>query len=736
MNSFHFLVLALLGCTATACTITRTTSDVETPAPPVAPVRVVTDDYHGTKIPDPYRYFEDFDNPEVQAWVRGQAEHAQRTLHSIPGRAALLERVRELDTGAPFRTWVIRRWPNGDLHYKKRLASENLDKLYFRDAATGAEQLLIDPERIAPPPPDGGHYALSFCVPSPDRRYVAYGVAESGSEQDVLRVLDRTTGQDLPETIDRMEADYTHPSWLPDSSGFVYSRRQLLPPDAPATERYKRSRALLHRLGTDPETDAVVFSTDVPGSAAVPMTEADFPSIVLTDGSPWAIGKIKHGDTSELTLYVTPVSALGNPEARWRKICDVQDEVSDFAVRGDAVYLVSAAGAPRRRILRAALKDPTAAAPVVVVPQQDAVVIESISAAKDALYVELLDAGMNRVGRLPFEVDAALERLPLPEQMSSASPFGARPDTDGVFLYAESWTRGGRTYAYDPATKKLTDTGLSPPGKFDAPQGLESHEVLVTSHDGVKVPLSIVHRSALKLDGSNPTLVVGYGSYGISIGAGFDPTDLAWFERGGVMAVAHVRGGGELGKEWHHAGRMATKPNTWRDFIACCEYLIDKGYTSPKRLAAQGGSAGGILVGRAITERPDLFAAGIINVGCTDLLRAETTTNGVPNIQEFGSVVTRPGFKALLAMSPYHHIKDGTKYPAVLLTHGLNDPRVDAWMSAKMTARLQAATASKKPVFFRVDYQAGHGIGSTRAQRQEETADTWAFLMWQLDMAG
>ena len=699
--------------------------------PPVAPVRPVVDDYHGTKLADPYRYFETFSDPEVQAWVKGQAEYAEKALRAIPVRQKLLERIRELDAGAPYRTWVIRRWPNGDLHYQKRLASENLDKLYFRDARTGGERLLVDPERLTAP--GGGHYSLSFVVPSPDGRYVAYGLAASGSEQDVLHVLDTSTGKDLPDTIDRMEADYTDPYWLPDGSGFVYSRRQKLAPGAPPTEGYKKTRTYLHRIGTDPEQDPLVFAMDMPG--AVPMAEEDFPSVVLTPGSPFAVGKIKHGDTNELTLYAAPIESLGMPGTPWKKICDVEHEVKDFAVRGDDVYLVSAAGSPRYRVVRTSLAAPDFAGADVVVPE-DRAVVEGVAAGRDALYVNLLDGGRGRVARLPYESGAKLEAVPLPPDMSAGDAFAVHPDVEGAFVFTASWTRGGRIYSFGPKTRVLTDTGLKPPGKFDDPEGIEAHEVLVPSHDGVKVPLAIVHKSGLKLDGSNPTLLTGYGSYGISLSPGFDPTDLAWLERGGVLAYAGVRGGGEYGKQWHLAGRMKTKPNTWRDFIACGEYLIQKGYTSPAKLAGEGTSAGGILIGRAITDRPDLFAAALVRVGCTDLVRAETTTNGVPNIQEFGSVATKEGFDALLAMSPYHHVKDGVEYPAVLLTHGVNDPRVEAWMSAKLTARLQAATASGKPVLFRVDYQAGHGIGSTRTQRQAQQADEWAFLLWQMGEGG
>ena len=714
-------------------------SAAEVPAaPPWVPVREVVDDYHGTKVADPYRYFEDFKNPEVQSWVRAQADYAAATLRAIPGHARLLERVRELDEGVPYRISVIRRWPNGDLHYLKRLAEENIEKLYFRDAGTGAERLLVDPERLARDEgkPADVHYSISFVCPSPDGKLVAYGVAASGSEQSVLRVLDMSSGKDRgpDDMIDRMEYDYTWPAWQSDSKGFVYSRRRDLPPGTPATELWKRTYACLHRLGRAPDRNKVIFSIDSQGA---PMSEGDFPSVILTPGSDWAVGKIKHGDANDLTLYVAAAETLGTKELLWTKVCDVEDEVKGFAVQGDYIYLLSAAKAPRYKVLRTSLEKPDVGAAAVVVPQS-ASVIESIAAARDGLYLSVLEAGLNRVERVPFDdarpvgAGPGARRVETPAGASSADVEQADPDVDGVLISATSWTRGPRTFAFDPATGKLTDTGLRPQGKFDNPEGLVAEEVQVASHDGVKVPLSIVRRADMKFDGSNPTLVTGYGSYGMTMSVGYRPTSLAWLERGGVLAFAHVRGGGAYGKEWHLAGQKTTKPNTWKDFIACCEHLVKQRYTSPGKLAGEGGSAGGILIGRAITERPDLFAAAVIDVGCLDMVRAETTTNGVPNIQEFGSVATKQGFDALLAMSAYHQVKEGVKYPAVLLTHGINDPRVEPWMTAKMTARLQAATGSGKPVLFRVEYQGGHGIGSTKKQRQEETADALAFLLWQL----
>jgi prolyl oligopeptidase len=443
------------------------------------------------------------------------------------------------------------------------------------------------------------------------------------------------------------------------------------------------------------------------------------------------VGQIKHGDARELTLYAAPLDSLASGNIPWKKVCDVDNEVHDYAVHGDDIYLVTADGAPHYKVVRTPLGDPKFAAAEMVLPN-GADIVESLDAGRDALYVGRLEAGLNTAVRIPYASAATPRPIAAPAGMSSASPMCVSPDVDGAFVAAQSWTRAFRIYAFDPASGALSDTRLRPEGKFDAVGGYEAEEVQVRSHDGVLVPLSILHKSGLRLDGSHPALVDGYGSYGMTMTPHFRPTSLAWLERGGVLAFAHVRGGGEFGKDWHESGRKATKPNTWKDFIACCEYLVKKGYTSPARLAGQGGSAGGILIGRSITDRPDLFAAAIINVGCLDMLRFETTTNGVPNIPEFGSTRTKEGFEGLYAMSSLHHVTDGVAYPAVLLTAGINDPRVEPWESAKMAARLQAATSSGKPVLLRIDYDAGHGIGSTKRQHQEQLADEWAFLLWQM----
>lgn len=701
-----------------------------TAGPPEAPVRTVVDEYYGIRVEDPYRYMENLQDPEVLGWIEAQAAYTDSVLNMIPGRDELALRIEELDAGSPYRISSIKRLPNGLLFYEKQAATDNLAKLCVRDSLNGEERVLIDP--TGKETPTGGHYSISFHQPSPDGRRVIYGLAPSGSEETILYVFDVATMTNLPDSIDRLETAYTDPQWLSDGSGFFYWRRRALDPEAPATEIYKRTRAYLHLLGNDIDDDQLVMGIDQ--WEDVDLDPIDFPSIIVTPGSEYVVAKIKHGDSNQLTLYAAPfgqlLTGIMNDMNPWKMVCDVADSVTDFSVHQDRIYLLTSRKAPRFKLVKSSLASPDYTTATTVIPP-GATVLDYIKGAKDALYVGIRRNGVRQVVRVEYGDSPGIHMLELPDSTMSAVVASASHATDGVYLNTTSWVKGGVTLAYEPSTGQFFDTGLNPAGKYDQLPGYVAREVLVESHDGTMIPLSIIHRENIELDGSNPTLLSGYGSYGSSRNAYYDPKRIAWLERGGIIAVAHVRGGGEYGQEWHLAGQMVTKPNTWKDFIACGEYLIDKGYTAPDKLAGEGGSAGGILIGRSITERPDLFAAALINVGSLDMIRMEHTTNGVPNIKEFGTVGIEEQFHALLKMSSYHHVEDGVAYPAVLLSHGINDPRVEPWMSAKMTARLQAATSSERPVLLRVDFQAGHGIGSTKEQKHMSLADRWAFLLWQ-----
>jgi prolyl oligopeptidase len=419
-----------------------------------------------------------------------------------------------------------------------------------------------------------------------------------------------------------------------------------------------------------------------------------------------------------------------------------EDGVTALTIHAERVHALSFRGASRFKLLSGALEGFSAASAQARVPESQRV-LTGLVAAADGLYLEARDGNIKRLFKLQHisgkgdgkgDGNAALQEVPLPV-LGGFSLASARADLPGVLIELESWTRARQIYGVG-ADGIARNTGLQPAGPFDAPGDVLATEVMVRSHDGVEVPMSIIHKTGVKLDGNNPSLLYGYASYGITEEPFFSPSRLAWMDNGGVFAVANPRGSGVFGRQWHEDGKQASKPNTWRDFIACAEYLIAQKWTQPARLGLWGGSAGGILVGRAMTERPELFAAVVPDVGALDMLRFETTPNGVPNIPEFGSRVTEAGFKALLAMSTYAHIKDGVNYPAVLLPHGVNDPRVEVWNSTKTAARLLAASASGKPVLLRLDYDAGHGIGSTKNQQLDARADVFSFLLWQMGVAG
>lgn len=700
-------------------------------APPVAPVRPVVDDYHGTKIADPYRYMENLQDPEVQAWFKAQNDYSRSVLAGIPGREKLLARIRELDQGAP--SVGAERLPGDRYLIYKKLPGENTYKLYLRKGLGGEDTLLLDPERIklAPATQAKGKNVIHGWGVSDDSKYLAVGIVPGGAEIDgELHVIEMDTGRETGDVISRVGAEAWEPHWLPDNRSFVYGRLQELSPGAPAAEVRQKFRSYLHVLGTDPAKDKPVF-----GYGVVPSIDVD-PSLIASvetqPGSKYALALLNGSVTRNSDYYIAPADAVGKSNPAWRKVAAFADGVTNVAMHGDDLYLLTYKNAPRFKIVRTDVGEPDLASAETVVPAGEAVITD-MQAAQDALYLTLLDGGVTRLLRVSYGPNAKAEHVALP--VDGTVYIGADPRLPGVMLYVTSWTSAFKIYSYDPSTGKVTDTRIQPVGPYDNPPSIESVEVKAPSYDGTLVPLSIVYPKSMKLDGLNPTLLEGYGSYGSQFSPDFDPVMLAWHERGGIHAICHVRGGGEYGEEWHLAGKGPTKPNTWRDFIACAQYLIQKKYTSTPRLAGKGVSAGGILIGRAITERPDLFGAAIDLVGMSDALRTETTTNGETNIPEFGSTKTEEGFKALYEMSPYHHVKDQTSYPAVLLETGINDPRVDPWEVAKMTVRLQAATSSGKPVLLRVDYQGGHGrMGATSAQLEERQADEFAFLLWQFGM--
>jgi len=714
--------LSLLALTLAGSTLTFAATVVGVEVPPPLPAQNLTDTHWGVEVSDPYRRLENVSDPEVRQWLRAQADATSAILAKIPGRRALLDRIKEIEGAAGGVTTSVVRTEGGRLFFLRRDPGENQFKLVWRDGPNGADHMVFDPEAAG----QGGQpRAVMDFAPSRDGRRLAYSVQSGGGEIGTLHIVDVASGRELVPPIDRIR--YADASWLDDGSGLFYSRLREGYEKLPPTQRFG-DRTRHYRALDAAGTDRAILSPSRNPELGLPEYASSF--VFQVRGTRTAAAIVEMGVDPNQMLLVADLDAARAGTARWRKVVDTGDDVTQITEAGGWFYLKSAKDAPRYKVLRMPVARPDLARAELVVPAGDGAIAE-IAGARDGLYFTRREGVNTLLYRVPRGPKGRIERIELPFA-GSVEIKSASPQRDGAVLGMVGWTRAFKDYVYDPARRSVSLLQLARDGAYDAPSDIESREVMLRSYDGVMVPLSIVSRKGTKLDGSNPTILYGYGAYGSTDDPFFSPRVYAWIARGGVWATAHVRGGGVFGKEWHEAGRKTTKPNTWKDAIAAGEWLVANGWTKSERMAIYGGSAGGIFVGRAITERPDLFAAAVPTVGMMDTVRNESSANGVANIPEFGTVKKEDEFKALLAMSSYHQLRDGTKYPAVMAVHGVNDIRVDVWQSAKFASRLAGASTSGKPVLMRLEYDSGHGQGSTRTQSQERSTDIWSFLLWQL----
>jgi prolyl oligopeptidase len=713
------------------------TSEVQ----PIAAIKPVVTNYWGTDVTDNYRWMEASPNPELDAYEKAQNAHTRAILDSIPGRAKLLADLEHDSNLTSFTNGLISM--AGFDFYTQVAPGQNTAQLFMRSEVTGAVKLLIDPDKFGK---TGQAEAINFFRPSQDGKYVAYGVSEGGSQDETLRVLATATLRDQGVAIGRVDAifgdgtgasnEFQSVFWLPDDT-LAYYREQKPGPSSNPAEQYEKSSAFLHRLGQNPSGDGDLAAFGYGLNPAIKI-DRDQDSLIMTiPGCAYAFAVNTENETSDNidAIYITRIAALEAGKPEWTQLVQKSDNVAGFDAVGDKVFFLTFKNAPHYRVISTSLSAPDLAHAAVIVPETDNV-IRAIGAATDALYVDSTDGGFNQIKRYPFAKGATgpAQTLPLPYP-GAVDTLVTNETESGAIFTLESWTRSALWYKYDPATGKIVDTGLQKPIGADTAD-LVSQEVTATSYDGTQIPLSIIMKAGTKLDGKNPTQLFGYGSYGYTDTPSFDPVELPWFNRGAILAFAHVRGGGWYGEDWHKAGMKQTKLNTVFDFIACAQYLVDHHYTSPHYLGGEGQSAGGITIGGAITWRPDLFAAAVDGHGDTDSLRFEFTPNGRPNISEFGTVTNEAGFHGLYAMSPYAHVRDGVPYPAVLLVTGANDPRVAPWSVTKMAARLQAASSSGKPVLLSVSFDSGHGTDDTKDQMDAEIADEMSFSLWQFGVAG
>jgi prolyl oligopeptidase len=564
-----------------------------------------------------------------------------------------------------------------------------------------------------------GTTAIDWFVPSLDGKYVAITLSKGGSEDGTLHFYKTATGKALSDTIAHVQYPTAGGSaaWNADGTGVFYTRfpRKGERPDA---DLNFYQLIYFHKLGTPDTEDKYSIGKDFPRIAEITLAASH-------DGK-YILATVANGDGGEFAHYL-----LG-PDKTWKQITQFSDQIRLARLgRDNALYLLSRADAPRGKILRLPLDVPELKNAAEIVSAGEAV-IEQIVPTNEALYVGDLLGGPSQIRR--FDLNGKNQTtIPIP-QISSVQEMLALEDGSLLFRtvsYTEpaAWFHCANEKT-EPSKTALRST--SPVSFAD----IEVRRELATSKDGTKIPLNILFRKGTQRNGQNPTLLYAYGGYGISMSPNFDFTRRLWFDRGGIYVVANIRGGGEFGEEWHKAGNLTKKQNVFDDFAAAAEYLIKEKYTRPEKLAIQGGSNGGLLMGAMITQHPDLFRAVVSSVGIYDMLRVELAPNGAFNVTEFGTVKNPEQFKALYAYSPYHHVVDGTKYPTVLMMTGANDGRVAPYHSRKMTARLLAANKSGNPILLRTSSSAGHGIGTALSERIKQSADIYAFLFAQLEMSG
>ncbi|GFZ97346.1 prolyl oligopeptidase family serine peptidase [Dyella caseinilytica] len=719
---------------AAVCTLMLGTLPVlaaEADGPPPARAVDVTDHLFGTTVHDPYRWMEGEHNAEFQQWLAAQGDDTRAKLDALPTLKSWQQALQKVSTTAVVHR--AQRYVDGRLFFIREAAQGN-GTLMVREA-DGSERVLLDPATLKD---DGGHASITLFTPSPDGSKVAVNIDHGGNEITRMEVLDVKTGKPTGDAVEPVWGEFGA-DWLPDGSGFAYT--QMAPPDQrTGGDPLQDMRLRMHWLGKPSTQDPILLraGTGEGTNASFAIPSNYFPDIEFPTGSRWALG-VEQGAAVEQRYCVTTQAEAVKPDAKWRCIVDLSDEVVDAAIHGDTLYLVSAHARSNGELLALDLSRPDASIkderPILPLQGDDMIVNVSISdtqmvaSARDALYVKVSRNGIDGIRRIDYRTNK-VETVPMP-LAGAASLFHANDNQDGFLLELRGWTTPPKSWRYDPTARTMRSLGQDEASPADYSM-IEATETELISQDGTHVPLTILHRKDVKLDGSHRAIVYGYGGYGMSIVPSFKPVRLEWVKQGNIFAYAHVRGGGEKGEAWHEAGKGPNKHKGVEDFVASVARLSERGYSRPERTALISGSAGGLLIGGAVVHYPDKFGAAVFMVALLNPIRLAEEPNGANQFGEMGDPRKASDFPWMLAMDPYQQIRPHTAYPAIMLDIGLNDSRVAPWETGKFAARLRAADTSGRPVWIRTDANGGHGIQRSLGAEAAEYADVYAFLDAQL----
>jgi len=676
---------------------------------PSAHKSAVVDDYHGTPVPDPYRWLEDPDAPDSRAWIEAENRITESYLAQIPQRDAIRRRLTQLwnypKYGAPFHKV-------GRYFFFKNDGLQNQSVLYKQASLVADAEVLLDPNVLS----SDGTVALSTLALSEDGRLLAYGTSASGSDWEEFHVRDIATARDRADHLRWIK--FSGASWTHDGRGFFYSRYPEAA-DKALTSVNRFQKVYYHRLGTAQAQDVLVYErSDQP--------DWGFGAAVTDDGR-YVVMNVWLGTDRRNRVHYLDLRSATRPRvtgAVTRLLDDFDAGYGFIGNDGPVFYFLTDLDAPKKRVIAIDTRQPERARWREIIPQGEDV-LEGVQIIHDVFVAHYMHDAHSRL-RL-FALDGRfLKDVALPTLGAVASISGERKD-DAMFYAFTSFLYPTTIFRYD-FTEGTSSVFKAPAIDFD-PSRYETKQVFYTSKDGTRVPMFITHKQGIKLDGSNPTYLYGYGGFDISLTPSFSVSVLAWLELGGVYAMPNLRGGGEYGEEWHQAGMHEKKQNVFDDFLAAAEYLIAQGYTTPAKLAVGGGSNGGLLVGAAITQRPELFGAALPAVGVMDMLRFHKFTIGWAWVTEYGSADSAAQFPYLYKYSPLHNLKAGARYPATLITTADHDDRVVPGHSFKFAAALQAAQAGPAPVLIEIETKAGHGAGKPTSKVIEEQADRWAFLV-------
>jgi len=690
--------------------------------PSKAPVQPVTDTYFGVRVEDPYRYMENMDDTVFLGWMKEYADYSRKVLDEIPGRQELIDAMKDFDKRKSDKAYSLFITENNRYFYLKFTPEDETGKLCSREGFEGEEKLVYDPDTFTGD--QGSRYVISSVSPDYYGEKVAVSVAPNGSENSTMIIVDTECGTIHPERIENV---FSQAVWLHDSDMFLYSKANS--GDVHDRNRLLDTRILVHRMGEPAERDRLVFSSEM--FPDIDMRPEEIPYIYYDRDENDFYLILKTVERYLKVYHAHAENFKPGDRLNWKVLFRQSDEVQAFYPMGNALFIYTANDAPGFRVIKTSKNLPDLEHAQVVIPEPGAGMISGLDFASSGIYYSVKLNGVEEsLYRMPYGGEVA-EEISLPARAGSMAIRTRGHKYDDIWINISGWSMDGARYRYHSDDGSFTREQLSSKADFPEYDDLVVEELMIPSYDGVMVPLSIMYMKGTKKDGEAPLLLTGYGAYGSSQIPRFNPYLLLWTKKGGIYAVAHVRGGGELGESWRLAGQKTTKPNTWKDFIACSEYLVNQQYTGTDKLAIYGGSAGGILIGRAMTERPDLYAAAIPMVGIMNPLRAEQSPNGPVNAPEFGTVKDSVECMALMEMDAYLKVKDGEQYPATLITAGFNDPRVIVWQPAKFAARLQAANSSRNPILLDVDYSSGHGVGDTKTKGYEDLADLFVFAFWQ-----